>query len=210
MDIVYSICILDEPRRRVYEQLIDYALSKSDAFMLVNARLDDYEDVKNFKYTLLEREEFENEMQYQKYINSFEKFKAKISISLQIFEQSKKPFIQKLKPYLVKVRHKPEEWPSTKCGDSSDKINFDINVYKVCSEVRPYLLEPGGLFHWISPYYPEDLCFFNDGYCWLSTSAHERNAEIYTNNKDNLQVLKDLGLKFKYVEKEIKMFHEGY
>jgi len=31
---VYLIWILDEPRTTVYEKLIDYALSNSDAFML--------------------------------------------------------------------------------------------------------------------------------------------------------------------------------
>ena len=99
-----------------------------------------------------------------------EKSQKEMVIRAQIYKESKKPFLQKLLPYLVKVRHKPEEWPSTKCGDNSNKINFDINLYKACSEVRPHLLEPDGLFHWIYPYFPEDLCFFNDGYCRLSTS----------------------------------------
>lgn len=210
MGIVYLAWILDEPKITVYEKLIDYALSKSDAFMLVNARREDYCDVRNLKFILDERGKFENEIQYQIYLKSFEKFKAEILIRAQIFEESSKPFLQKLQSYLVKVRHKPEEWPSTKCGDRSDKINFDINLYKVCREVRAYLLEPEGLYHWIYPYFPEDLCFFKDGYCWLSTSAHERNASIYTNNKDDLQDLENLGLKFKYKEQEIKMFYEEY
>lgn len=178
--------------------------------MLVTARQYDC-DIENFKFVLLKREEFENEIQYQKYLKISEKSLKEMLIRAQIYKKSKEPFLQKLQPYLVKVRHKPEEWPSTKCGDSnSSKINFDINLYKVCKEVRPHLLEPEGLYHWIYPYFPEDLCFFKDGYCWLSTSAHERDASIYTNNKDDVQELKNLGLKFKYKEQEIKMFYEEY
>lgn len=210
MGIVFSIWILDEPRATVYEKLIDYALSKSDAFMLVSARYEDNFDVKNFRYTLAEREKFESEIEYQEYLESFEKFKAQLLSSAQIYEDSAKPFLQKLQPFLIKVRHKPEEWPSTKCGDNSGKINFDINLYKVCREVRAHLLEPEGLFHWQYPYFPEDLCFFKDGYCWLSTSAHERDASIYTNNKDDVQELENMGLKFKYKEQEINMFYEEY
>ncbi|MCO1604737.1 hypothetical protein [Desulfosporosinus nitroreducens] len=203
------IWILDEPRTTVYEKLIDYALSKSDAFMLVLRRQFDC-DINDFEFILLKQEEFENQMQYQKYLKSCEKSQKEMLIRAQIYKERKKPFLLKLQPYLIKVRHKPEEWPSTMCGDRSNKINFDINLYKVCREVRAHLLEPEGLFHWIYPYFPEDLCFFNDGYCWLSTSAHEGDAEIYTNNKDDVQVLKDLGLKFKYKDKEIKMFYEEY
>ncbi len=34
--------------------------------------------------------------------------------------------------------------------------------------------------------------------------------EVGTNNNDDIQVLKNLGLKFKYKEQEIGMFHEEY
>lgn len=206
---LYLISIFEEPETTVYERLIDYALAKSDAFMLVTSR--HYSDLKDFEFTINKQDDFENEMQYQDYLNSFENFKKKIFLDAQIFEESTKPFLQKLQPYLVKERHKPEEWPSTKCGENnSDKIHFDINVYKVCKQVRRYLLEPKGLFHWIHPYFPEDLCFFKDGFCWISTSAHERKAEIYTKEEDDTKVLKNLGLKFKSEKKETRMFHEEY
>jgi len=67
--IVYLIWILDEPKTTVYEKLIDHALSKSDASMLVTVRQYDY-DIENFKFVLLKREEFENEIQYQKYLKT--------------------------------------------------------------------------------------------------------------------------------------------
>jgi len=211
---IYSIFILDEPESTVYEKLIDYALAKSDAFMLITSRQMTLRQLKEtgFKFSLAKQADFENEMKYKEYLNNFKEFEKEILVREQIFEESAEPFLQRLRPYLIKERHKPTEWPSTKfCSDSdSDKTKFDINVYKVCKQVRRYLMEPNGLFHWIYPYFPEDLCFFKDGYCWLSTSAHERDAEIYTNNEDEVQVLKNLGLKFKYKEQDIKMFHEEY
>ncbi|MCB8818852.1 hypothetical protein [Desulfosporosinus shakirovi] len=207
---IYLIYNLDEPKVKAYEKLIDYALGKSDAFMLVTARQESYADLKNFKYSFLGREEFENEMHYQRYLKSCEKIQEEMLGRAQIFEKSTKPYLEKLQPYLIKVRNKPEEWPSTMCGDDSKEIHVDINTYKVCREVRSYLLEPAGLFHWLRPFFPEDLCFFKDGYCWLSSSAHESFAEIYIDNEDEVESLKTLGLKFKCEKKEIQMFYEDY
>ena len=95
----------------------------------------------------------------------------------------------------------------------NEYMSIDICVYGICNEVKTCLLEPKGLFNWKYPYFPDDLCFFKDGYCWFATVAHEGYACIYVENIKEIEILKDMGLKFEFVkcddDKE-DLFYEDY
>jgi hypothetical protein len=70
---------------------------------------------------------------------------------------------------------KRDRWPGTILAGH----DASVVTYRAAPEALPTLLEPGSLFAWRSPAYPEDLSFSTDrgGVC-LATISHEGNAWI--------------------------------
>ena len=95
----------------------------------------------------------------------------------------------------------------------NDNYFIDICVYKVCNEVKTYLTEPKGLFNWKYPYFPDDLCFFKDGFCWFATVAHEGFAVLFIKNYQDVILLKELGVQIEekgIEENKNDLFYEEY
>ena len=85
----------------------------------------------------------------------------------------------KMEPFLLKSRH-DSQWAA---GISYDRnFYFTINYYRFCKQTLSYVLEPKSLFRWNGPTYPEDICFFREGECWMSCCSHERFAVITSAN----------------------------
>ena len=59
-----------------------------------------------------------------------------------------------------------------------------------------------GLYDWCFPLLLENLSFYKNGFCWLSSVAHEEICEIYFQEGDKLEYeyLKSIGIEF--IEKE--------
>ena len=192
--------MVHEPEKNVYNKLIEYALAKSDAFMLITIRyLSHWEN--EFKSAESINPEFKEKLW---------QIKKQCMLDQKIFAEKTEPFLKKLHPYRLKQRHTPVEWPSTHCLGKSGNVDYDISVFQACKAIQPYLLEPGGLFQWKYPHFPEDLCFFYGGYCWLSTSAHERSAEIYVSTQEEVEEIKQLGLDLRCIEEDFTLFYEEY
>lgn len=105
-------------------------------------------------------------------------------------------FLYEFKPYIKKIRHNREkytEWPPTKSFDN----RFERNIFFLScdSSLKGVLLKPERLYGWLYPYYPEDLCFFRKGYCWLTSCAHEEFSFVITDDKSEYNCLESLGLK---------------
>lgn len=76
----------------------------------------------------------------------------------------------------LQLRHvKRDRWPGTiLVGHYASVV-----TYRAAPEALPTLLEPGSLFAWQSPAYPEDLSFSIDpGSVCLATVSHEADAWI--------------------------------
>src|SRR5512132_2888048 len=76
----------------------------------------------------------------------------------------------------LQLRHvKRDRWPGTVLiGHYASVL-----TYRAAPEALPTLLEPGSLFAWRSPAYPEDLSFSTDsGTACLATVSHEAKAWI--------------------------------
>ena len=74
---------------------------------------------------------------------------------------------------------KRDRWPGTiLIGHYASVV-----TYRAAPEALPTLLEPGSLFAWQSPAYPEDLSFSSDpgGVC-LATVAHESEGWILSSS----------------------------
>lgn len=112
-----------------------------------------------------------------------------------------------LAPFRIKIRHNPV-WPTT---ISSDKHYHDIIVYRSAPETRQYLDLVDHIFGW-EYYNPIDLCFFKDGYCMFSVTAHEEFATIYFKDDEDISEIFDLIEKYAKKEKfkEEWFFYEDY
>ena len=82
----------------------------------------------------------------------------------------------------LQLRHvKRDRWPGTiLTGHGHDP---SVLIYRAAPEALPTLLEPGSLFGWLSPAYPEDLSFSSDrGVVCLATVSHEGQAWILSSS----------------------------
>ncbi|NLP27663.1 MAG: hypothetical protein GX370_02615 [Clostridia bacterium] len=75
------------------------------------------------------------------------------------------------------------------------------------------MLEPKGVFNWKYPYFPDDLCFFKDGYCWFSTVAHEGYAYVFVSCIQDVEMFRSIGIIFDVSECDMtneELFFEEY
>jgi hypothetical protein len=106
---------------------------------------------------------------------------------------------RKLRPYLVQ-EEKTNEWPGTKIHGLPENI---IRFYKLIPESAELLKEPGGIYNWLAPDYPEDLALYNlKGYPWFGSVAHERMSFFLAPNFSKEEVVNRIG-NIKIEEKEI-------
>ncbi|MFA6809249.1 MAG: hypothetical protein WCR27_09690 [Eubacteriales bacterium] len=208
-DNMFKINISDDLEFDKYNRFIDFAFTKSDAFMLVAYRESDNVELM-FKQPPAEMQLSDEILQMiSKSNEEAKKIKCK---EIAIFKERTEPFLAKLEPFLIKKRNSPSEWPGIKVV-LREHTSVEINVYRISDEVKPYLLEPRSLFNWKYPYFPDDLSFFNNGYCWFASVAHEGYACMFTNTYDDITILQELGLNFNVTECDYNMkslFHEDY
>src|SRR5262245_50166052 len=80
------------------------------------------------------------------------------------------------------LRHvKRDWWPGTVLVGQGNQAS--VLTYRAAPEALPTLLEPGSLFGWRAPAYPEDLSFSVDsGEVCLATVSHEENGWILSSS----------------------------
>lgn len=173
-----------------YKRLIKYAFQKSDAIMFV-FRKDGF-----------------NDQQISK------------------LEKTSNDLKTEFKDYILKIRN-GAYWVFTKVGYSKlgiynskfkDQPNFDklfeVLFYKTNKELEEYVLSNSNLYSWLNPYYPEDISFFKNGYCWLYSIAHEELCDIYCENEEEYNYLKSIGIEFidnKFIEtSNNNLYFENY
>lgn len=125
------------------------------------------------------------------------------------YKQKVIPFVKDLEPYIIKIRHN-KIWPGQ---ERLGRQKHNIYLFRMCEEVKEKLLEPNGLYKWRYPNYPEDLSFFRDGRCWLTSIAHEDFSYIYEKDIEEVNKFKEIGIEFEYFnipEEECEFFYEEY
>jgi len=73
---------------------------------------------------------------------------------------------------------------------------FEVLFFKFDNPIKDYLLENCNFYQWLNPKYPEDVCFFKNGHCWLYSVAHEDYCCIYCETKEEFEYLKSIGIEF--------------
>ena len=99
------------------------------------------------------------------------------------FNENCEKIINSLKPYLIN-EYKSDEWPGTKLlGNYANIYNFECNLNT--SEILKNACV--GLYSWLSPNFPEDICFYVSNDPFLVTISHEKTGLL--NNIENKIVL---------------------
>ena len=177
----------------IYKKFIEYSISKSDTFMVVAKHC--YAKVFDAQQHMLKYREFLSGKQLDDAtVERFKKMELESKTNIEIFKNRCCEFIDSLRPFLIKQRHNAI-WPSTKAAARSI-TDYDINLYKISEEVIQYLLQPGSFLNWCYPYYPEDLSFFSQNFCWAYSSSHEGYIQILPSDVCEYNKLRNLGIAF--------------
>lgn len=64
------------------------------------------------------------------------------------------------------------------------------------TQTRDFLLSADSIFSWRYPLFPEDVCFFREGKCWLRTVAHEKLLFAKNISETEAEQLENCGIKF--------------
>jgi len=154
---------------RVYAKLIKYAFRRSDTIMFVSRK-----DGLNAE-------------------------------SKQILDKNISNLKSEYKNFLLKSRS-GSHWVFTKVGYEECELGrkdppgynelFEVLFFKASIEMETYMLKNKNLYAWLNPNYPEDICFFKNGYCWLYSVAHEKLCDIFCENEEEYEYLKSIGIEF--------------
>ena len=69
-------------------------------------------------------------------------------------------------------------------------------VYLNNQAVKKYLKSADSIYHWNYPNDIENLCFYKNDVCVFESVAHEDYFVFYSENKTEIERLKEYGLKF--------------
>ena len=177
--------VLDNIEGEVYRRFIEEAINRSTSFMLVNRT-----DFAYFQHELYPAA-YENPA----YMEGAKRLRQDHNNNFRIYQENCEPFVKKLEPFLRYTRHDPI-WPNCETIMTPDERSIDICMYRACKEVIPYLLEPGTIFSWIYPYFPDDLSFFKDDICWFHTVSHEELAFLHTDSEKEVGFWESIGIEF--------------
>ena len=100
-----------------------------------------------------------------------------------------------LKPYKIYSK-RTNVWPNTETRDDTHIYNYIM--YLADARCVDILIQVPGIYEWDYPDAPMDLCFYKDGYCWLSITAHGHSAYLYTDNAMEVEELMRIGADLVY------------
>ena len=94
-----------------------------------------------------------------------------------------------------------QKWPNTETQDTSHIYKFVL--YRADIECLDILMQVTDIYGWDYPDAPMDLCFYREGYCWLSITAHEYMAYLYTDNREEVEELRNIGADLTFCDEEV-------
>lgn len=96
----------------------------------------------------------------------------------------------RLQPYHIQTL-KEDGWP----GQRLFGHYADVHYFRCAPEAAAILLEyTSGLYSWVQPRLPDDLCFMKSGEAWLINTAHEQSSYLNTGVEEALVRLERSGL----------------
>lgn len=141
-------------------------------------------------YNLLEEPRGES---YQQLIHASldygDQFLLVINSSIN-FDESVRQVMDKLNTHLLRQTQE-SEWPGTKLIGGDTAL---VSRFSLCTETAAILSASAeGLFDWLEPELPEDLCIFrSDGSPWLVSISHERDAFFVLTDEEKKTLVKEV------------------
>lgn len=155
-------------------------------------------------------EEFKNKKQYRQFIKymllhsdfySMIYFKHRENEPLK---RNAKKLRDSLKKYEI-YSENTKEWANTTTIDERNIYNIVFYYSKI--ECLNILAQIGEIYAWDYPNAPMDLCFYKNGYCWLSITAHEEMAYLYTDDEKEIKELESIGAKLTLESENGELFY---
>lgn len=102
---------------------------------------------------------------------------------------------KKLSPYIIKSKRFKglAKLPSMLTANQFHHI-YELTLYKTCFETIDVLESVHSIRDWDYPKRPMDLSFYQNGYAWFTSSAHEDCNVLYTDDPHIIQDLIDIGI----------------
>lgn len=174
-----------------YKIFIRYALEYSDTFTFCIPNFN-YLRVTDTNKAFLDKEDI---------ADSKSRTNIKDNEDFKIYKRNVQPFLNVIENQIIATYNNTVY--------NGQIYNYDSEIYvaeiKDIDKCFEFLTSADSLFSWKANKYPEDICFFANGYCWLQSIAHEGDCFVYINDSQTLQKLKDMGLKFTVKQKKIKL-----
>ena len=152
-----------------YLELIHYLLKKSDVFTFC---------LPNFgKY--VETLDGERIVEYLDDGTLFSEYKNKVM-----------PKIEKIRTHQLKM------YFSENYANNSYDREREIYIVKIDDCLNNSFFENDGLFAWKYPHFPEDICFYKDGKCFMESVSHEKLCFFYLVDDELLRFLEDREIEY--------------
>lgn len=165
-----------------YKKLIDYFSMQSDYISLqIRAYVGEQLNITKEELIILGKD-YEKKYPPFKITDEWINLKLESSrdYSRNIYEIEKR--IHLLSEH-IKYKYYSNEYPGYKTQTQST-----IYVIEVCEKLINYLKEVDSLFGWHGDR-PDDLCFYKNGKCILSSISHEEEYSIYCNSLNDIKRL---------------------
>ena len=170
--------ILGNVKGKQYDVLIDYMLKECDVFtfclpnfgkqVVISQKI---QDIKKSSDIIIDC------VEYLDGGSEFAKYKKKVL-----------PRMNKIYDHKLKVYY------SVKYGSSLYGSEREIYIIRIDSSLDRTFFKNKGLFDWRFPKFPEDLCFYKSGKCFMETVAHEQLCFFYSDDKEIQIFLDSIGV----------------
>lgn len=180
-----------------------------DKKYLRNRETTDYDDYELFKESKeyqkkLKKEyrdlginiSFEN-MSYEEYVEFFE-YDNRMDYLVRpmdccFYEYSVKSFLERYNDIILR---KEKKYFNEFFGLKRTHVET-IYYMKLRDDLKKEMLSKNSIFDWVDPLLIEDVRFYKEDKCWLSSITHEEQCYIYYTNEKEYNYLKSIGIKFK-------------
>ena len=107
------------------------------------------------------------------------------------------PEIEKLSTHLVQV------YESEIYGLNEYDREREIYVVKIDDSLDASFFDNHSLYDWRYPGFPEDICFYKDGKCFMETVAHEQLSFFYFTDEELESFLQEKNIEY-WIEDDFK------
>lgn len=84
-------------------------------------------------------------------------------------------------------------WPLTTTLNQNNHI-YRVIIYRCDKNVVPILAKQPGIYAWDYPDAPMDLCFYKNRLCMFASSAHEKDAYLFTDDSTFVDLIHNAGI----------------